>query len=672
MARSNVKKVKSRVKFEKSGGLHREQHFRRKVKPVKHKMMDEEKRRQENEEQTVANEERQHMEDVRRLKEIDPEFKEYLDKEDPGLGDVAENELDDVLGEDGEVPAEEDDEEVDNEIRLDQVEGWFASMAAGNLKGLRRCVNAFRVAAGQGFLAVGEASEAKLTIKSTEVFDIIVTEGVLNIPAALNAHLQRKAGGRAPHKCEKWDAVRSFAKSYAMSLSTLLMSQGLPDAVTAHVLRSISGGVNKEAKAGSFIEYLYTLTGPARSLLKACLHHVAGANEKVQLMAFLAVREMAVPGKMPPPFTDVCMKGMYLTFVKNTKSFGHETCDSVSYVMNECIELFGVDLASAYQHVFVYTRQLAVYLRTALQSGAGEEAFRHVYNWQYVNSLRLWALTVARYSDEKELFPLVYPIAQIATGVVELFPAPKTFPLHLTVLAIINHLARSAKVYIPVAPYLLRILSSPEFQKKPKTGEGKPVDLMFMLRAKKADLSNTSYHQSVYQEAVFLLTEHLAQHSHTIGFPEFVYPILARLKKLAKEVAHVKCSQVLQALNQRIKNNAHFISTKRKAVNFGPTAAEKVAAFEASLKEEGTPLAKAYAKDRERRDETRKMRLQALKGGSRKTVEEYADDGDDSDSEEALADLAQAQDVDEGSDEEMEEDDGEDEESDEMASGEEE
>ena len=437
-------------KFLSQGNLDRDKIYHRKVKPVIHSMMDADKKRVEREQDEHAEDERKHMEDVKRLQELDPEFREYLNKEEPDFGDMIEDQLEQELSGGEEDDAPEDEEPVEDELTTEEVEAAFEQVAATrSVKSIRKVLTLFRSAAQQGYLGVGENShETGLPnpIRTTELFALIVSEATSAIPAVLDAVLghKRKEGGKLPHKHENWEKVRGIAKLYISALAELLGSPGLPEALAAHALQHTV----------SFVTYGYTHAGAMRFLLKSALHHVANTNEKVQLVAFLCVREMAKPGNLPPPFTDICMKGMYLTFVKNTRSFSLETHGTVSYVMNECVELFGVDLASAYQHIFVYTRQLAVYLRTALQSGAGEEAFRHVYNWQYVNSLRLWAMTVARYNDEKELFPLVYPIAQIACGVVELFPAPKTFPLHLCVIGIINHLARRANIYVPVSGYV--------------------------------------------------------------------------------------------------------------------------------------------------------------------------------------------------------------------------
>ena len=550
--------------------------YDKKIRPIKDKIIETERKRQKREEDEVHEAERSHKEEIAKLQQADPIYDGDTDEEDNVSFEDAINddELEDQLEEAQEQESDEEPEDgvpSKQELTLSDMAGLLQQLdPSPSIRSLKRAIHAFRTAANQGYLGVGDSqkTEDKSFIKDTEVFELIVTVGAERIPAALNAFIGRSKGSKKPHQYEKWSNVKQMAKGYASSVAKLITSAGLPDAIIAHVLRH----------SVKIVDFLYIHIAIARSLLNACLHHVANTNEKIQIVAFLVVREMATPGNLPPPFTDICMRGMYLTFVKNTRSFNHETHSTVSYVMNECVELFGVDLASAYQHMFIYIRQLAVYLKTALQSGAGEEAFRHVYNWQYINSLRLWAMTASRYNDEKELLPLVYPLCQVACGVVELFPSPKTFPLHLIVISILNHLSKAAGVYIPVAGYILRILSSPEFAKNYRKQESssRPHDLMFILRAKKADFSSFPYQSSVWNEALYLLSEHLALQSHTIGFPELVYPLTARLKKLSKELSNNKWRQSVTSLLQKIKSASDFIVKKRKAVTFGPSAVDKV------------------------------------------------------------------------------------------------
>ena len=56
------------------------------------------------------------------------------------------------------------------------------------------------------------------------------------------------------------------------------------------------------------------------------------------------------------------------------------------------------------------------------------EAFRTVYNWQYIHCLDFWCLVLGSSCDvevqrqrggtESELQPLIYPLVQIALGVI--------------------------------------------------------------------------------------------------------------------------------------------------------------------------------------------------------------------------------------------------------------
>eukprot|EP00755_Sulcionema_specki_P034068 Sspe_Gene.207::Locus_76_Transcript_21_57_Confidence_1.000_Length_2209::g.207::m.207/K14833/NOC2; nucleolar complex protein 2 len=659
MVRSNVKQSKRTKKWGKMGNLPKELEFRQKVKPKMHSMMDAEKKRIDREKKELEEEELQHMEDIRNLKETDPELLAHLSKHDPdslGFADEIEQNFDEELeGEEGEEAAADADDAADEAVAdsrtltLELVDGWMKNMVnEKSHRSLRKSLVALKTAAKQGYMGKSQEEEpskpVQFTIHDDEVFEHVVSTCSTEVPGVLNAILKRKRGGVLPHKCQGWDKIAPLAKSFGSSVAELLATADMPDVLVAQLLRAVP----------PTLEYLHKNPGVLRALLKACLHYAAHSNEGIQVLSFLALREMATPGKLPPPFADVCMKGMYLTFVKNTKSFTPENHTTVSFIMNECVELFGVDLPTAYQHAFTYIRSLAIFLRTALQSGAGEEAFRHIYNWQYVNSLRLWALVVSQYHDEKELFPLVYPLVQIACGVVELFPAPKTFPLHLGVISTLNHISRTTGVYIPTSPYLLRILSTPDFQKHYKEKDRKPYDLLFMLRAKKGDLSNPGYQSAVFNEALYLLTEYLAIHSHTIGFPELLYPVTARLKKIKKSIATPAWSSAMGQLLHHVNESAQFILEKRKNVSFAPTEVEKVQGFEAAIKEKGTPLTKYYEKERKKRSEARQLHQQTYKESRRKTIEEEADDIESDDEEDGgLAGLTKAKDVD-GEDDEGE------------------
>ena len=59
-----------------------------------------------------------------------------------------------------------------------------------------------------------------------------------------------------------------------------------------------------------------------------------------------------------------------------------------------------------------------------------QEAYKQVYNWQYVHSIDFWCLVLARACDSEteaqnghqtsELKPLIYPLVQISLGAIKL------------------------------------------------------------------------------------------------------------------------------------------------------------------------------------------------------------------------------------------------------------
>lgn len=99
---------------------------------------------------------------------------------------------------------------------------------------------------------------------------------------------------------------------------------------------------------------------------------------------------------------------------------------------NTASELYLLAPDKAYPQAFTFIRMLAVHLRNVVRSStsgkAGEnlEAFRAVYNWQFVHCIDFWSHVLggaadvqkANAGEQSPLKPLIYPLTQIALGVV--------------------------------------------------------------------------------------------------------------------------------------------------------------------------------------------------------------------------------------------------------------
>ncbi|KOO26363.1 nucleolar complex protein 2-like protein [Chrysochromulina tobinii] len=204
-----------------------------------------------------------------------------------------------------------------------------------------------------------------------------------------------------------------------------------------------------------------------------------------------------------------------------------------------------VDAQAAYRHAFVYIRQLAIHLRNAIQK-ATPEATRQVYNWQYVNCLRVWA-------------------------------------------------------QVPVAPLLLEALRFAELNKTPKNARTeRPVDWSVLVKVSGADSTKRIFQEGLVQEALYLLAEHLGSISHSIAFPELAAPTVLQLRAMAKASKIVALQKRCKRLLAQVEAQARFVATRRDAVEFAPSDEKASNGFLADEKAAGTsPYSKWFKSERE-------------------------------------------------------------------------
>ncbi|CAE6416466.1 Nucleolar complex protein 2 [Rhizoctonia solani AG-1 IB] len=247
---------------------------------------------------------------------------------------------------------------------------------------------------------------------------------------------------------------------------------------------------------------------------------------------------------------------------------------------NSASELFRQQ-SGGYTVAFGYIRQLAVHLRasTKVKTKASlAEAYKQVYNWQFVHCVDFWSLVLAR--GDEELQPLVYPLVQVGLGAVSLIPSQRYHPLHIHILTSLHHLATHTKTYIPISSHLLPILTSYLSTSKPKSAMLKPLDMASTIRAPSAYLKTHVLAESVVQEAVWLLAESVP--STSVAFPEVVFPITSTLKKSLKKnsSASSKVVQGVKSLVEHLEEHSKWTAEQRKNVQFGPEKWEDVGRWE--------------------------------------------------------------------------------------------
>ncbi|KJE97350.1 Noc2l protein [Capsaspora owczarzaki ATCC 30864] len=658
-----------------------------------------------------------HRSQLERLKKKDPEFYEFLRNNDKkllafgetdedlaaDLGDDDEELDEDDMG-DADLIADHDDDDEDGsdmdnataksfkarkeaqKLTIDRINGWAQVLAQKHsLKALRHVVVSFRIAChmNDGVNDATPESEkraknparefAMYRIDSPAVYNaaiaVALKQGVATfmhlLGGASTAAMDTAAAGEeasAPkpkllsqHK--NWGKMRVLVKSFT-SNALHLLRQLTDDNLTSFVLQ------NLERATALFAPFPKI----SRALLKTLLDLWSHAHEQVRVMAFLGIRRMALI--CPYPFLDLCLKSIYLTFVRNSRFTNAQSMPLIQFMLNCVVELYGIDMWSTYQHAFVYIRQLAIHLRSALTLKK-KEAYRNVYNWQFLHCLTAWTRVLSAYASterraqsggaESVLAPLVYPLAQILGGTIRLIPTARYFPLRFHCIGNMNALSAATGTFIPVLPYIVEVFESSDMKKRFVASTTKPVDFGLLVKVAKTFTRSKVFQDTVMESTLFLLLEHVSIHAFAIGFPELALPALIQLKRVLKRTQMPAVRKQVKQVLDKIEDNARFISSRRATVSFSPKDIAQVRQWEATETARNQAPVRKYFVALKATEELRKAKLreqqiaEALKLQRKNAAQTSDDDQDDDDDEDDEDDDDDSSD--DGEDDDEEDDD---------------
>jgi nucleolar complex protein 2 len=260
------------------------------------------------------------------------------------------------------------------------------------------------------------------------------------------------------------------------------------------------------------------------------------------------------------------------------------------------------------------------YLFRALQ-----DAYKQVYNWQYVHCVDFWSLVLARACGAEakaerggkpsELAPLAYPLVQVTTGAIKLISNPRSYPYHFHMIKSMIHLVRHTHTYIPLASYLLPIVTSTLTTGKPKPSTLRPLDMETNIRAPQQLLRTRVYEEGVIEEATYLLGDYLSTRPimGSIAFPEVVTPIVVILRRALKTgkmsggSAKSKETGMVKSLVERMEESAKVMEQQRRSVRFGPGDIKEVEEWEERFNTEETPLGRYIKVQKKARDKKKKL-----------------------------------------------------------------
>ncbi|KAJ0084380.1 hypothetical protein Patl1_29886 [Pistacia atlantica] len=463
---------------------------------------------------------KEHKEQLQRLQEKDPEFFKFLQEHDKELLDFDDEDIDDDDMENAEMQVdeeidghgvEEEEEEKPSKkvITTAMVDSWCVSIKEnGQLGAVRFLMRAFRIACHYGDDA-GDDSSTKFSIMSSSVFNKI-----------------------------------------------MLFVLSEMDGILRKLLKLPSSGGKKETIA----DLMHTPQWKKHNyLVKVALHFWGTGGGALPVVSFLFLRDICI--RLGSDCLDDCFKGIYKAYILNCHFINAVKLQHLQFLSNCVVELLGVDLPTAYQHAFVFIRQLAMILRDAFNVKT-KEAFRKVYEWKFMNCLELWTGAICAYSSEADFKPLAYPLTQIISGVARLVPTARYFPLRL---------------------------------RPPAGGIGKAVDLHTVLKVSKPIVKTRAFQEACVFSVVEELAEHLAQWSYSVAFFELSFIPAVRLRSFCKTTKVERFRKEMRQLIRQIEANSEFTNERRMSITFQPNDPAALSFLEDEKKSGSSPLSQYVA-----------------------------------------------------------------------------
>ncbi|XP_023304559.2 nucleolar complex protein 2 homolog [Lucilia cuprina] len=488
-----------------------------------------------------------------------------------------------------EVASDESDYEAEDEpsvgpdgtqkITLNLLRQWQLQLEKNNvpIDTVRKVIQAFSSA----LLSISPDSDQNVPmaykVVGSAAFNGVIQLCVLHLQPAILRYLNVTPRSSIPlHKTKKWNKVRGCLRYYLTDLIRLVeqvSSANILSVLLKH-LHQMAGMVAPFSTLG-------------KTILKRLIVLWSTGDETVRVISFLCI--LKITRNQQATMLNHVLKAMYLSYVRNSKFVSPNTLPAINFMRRSLVEMFALDLNVTYQHAFLYIRQLAIHLRNAVILKK-KDSFQACYNWQYINSLRLWSDLLGTTSDKPQLQPLVYPLVTITFGVIRLIPTAQYFPLRFHCIQSLIDLAKSTHTFIPVLPLILEVLKSNTFNRKHTTVSMKPMQFTCILRLNKGQLAENGFRDEVVEQVCGLTLEYLAYESSSLAFCDLAVHTVMALKAYLKECRNANYSRKLKQLVDKIHENSRFIEQERRKITFGLKDTAEIQAWETKVKNKGTPL----------------------------------------------------------------------------------
>jgi nucleolar complex protein 2 len=288
----------------------------------------------------------------------------------------------------------------------------------------------------------------------------------------------------------------------------------------------------------------------------------------VRSHAFLRIRQIAM--QLPGALTEECFRSMYLKFARQCKSYNELTAPSTVFMMQSVAELYGADLALAYQQAFLYIRQLALHLRAALLKKS-DETTRQITSMQYLNCIRLWTKVICNHPSEADgLGALAFPLVQVIFGTISAVPSIYYTPLKFNLTTCLHQLAAACELFIPTTTTVIEVLEHPDLLSKPTPSTDLAPKLEQLVRLPANSVGKAVVRDAIVQECMQLVRQDLEVYRYHVGLPEYCYLTIRKLKSYLKKCKITRWRDQVRNVTGLMEQYSASVQSARRLLTRGP------------------------------------------------------------------------------------------------------
>ena len=360
-----------------------------------------------------------------------------------------------------------------------------------------------------------------------------------------------------------WSKIRPLIRSFIYSYICMIEKQ-TDEQIIICALKCLN----------KLVPFVLPLEAVSKKLLRCILQIWSNSkSQDIVLVSFLRIRQLARDSHHS--FMDYIMKNMYLSYVRNSKFLNNDTIERVSTMRSCIINLYNMNLKSAYQCAFNYVRQLGVHVRNALKDKT-LDSISQLFNCQFLNSIRLWVYMIV-YSKRKELQPLCFPLVQIIISCVRLSSSSFYFPFRLHCVELLVILESSLdKIMVPVLPLLLDILDDGIINRHQTNNSNKKIpEWNLMLKVSPSQAETSIYKDRVMSKTLELIESHFSLYKGFLAFPEMTCRPILTLKKVQRTMKVPRWRQKVKALIFRLEKWNSVAKSMVKHFQYSPADVDK-------------------------------------------------------------------------------------------------